>query len=83
MACGEDTTDEGATVLEEARREVLAAVGMQPLANGDEVSVGSTRSKSAPRYLTATGRLAGSVEEVSQSLGERGPARQVHRSGGL
>ena len=69
LACG-DAGDEGAAVaaLEQARQDLLDAVDMQPLANSDEIKVGSVKSKTAPRYLTATGRLPGSVEDVTESL---------------
>lgn len=77
LACGE-AGDEGAAAaaLEQARQDLLDAADMQPLANSDEIKVGSVKSKTAPRYLTATGRLPGSVEEVTESL-----AADIERAG--
>ncbi len=69
LACG-DTSDERGAFLEGARRDLLDAVDLQPLANEDQVDLGSIKSKTAPRYLTATGRLPGSVEEVTNSISE-------------
>jgi hypothetical protein len=43
---------------------------LQPLANEDQVDLGSIKSKTAPRYLTATGRLPGSTEEVASTISE-------------
>ncbi|CAN5225493.1 hypothetical protein BH24ACT1_BH24ACT1_05360 [soil metagenome] len=56
MACS-DTDDEGVATLADARRDLLEALGVQALANEDQVDLGSIKSKTAPRYLTATGRL--------------------------
>ncbi len=63
LACS-DTDDEGVATLEDARQDLLGALDVQPLANEGQVDLSSIKSKTAPRYLTATGRLPGSDEEV-------------------
>lgn len=54
--------------LEAARSELIAAIELEPLLGQSSPDLSSIKSKSAPRYLTATGRVQGSADDVVAAL---------------
>jgi hypothetical protein len=66
LACGGNGQD--LAPLEQARADVVEALGMEPLPSQEGPDLGSIKSKAAPVYLTATGRVAGSRDDVASSM---------------
>lgn len=66
MGCS-DGGNESAS-LEQPRRELIEALGLLPVAGQNSPTLGSAKHKTAPRYLTATGRLSGTTEEALEAV---------------
>jgi hypothetical protein len=59
---------EDIAALERARADLIDAIGLAALPSQGSPDLGSIKSKSAPTYLTATGRVPGKATEVAASI---------------
>lgn len=67
-ACVKDGGGDDVARLERVRSELVAAIGLEPLPGESTPGAGSIKSKAAPLYVTATGRVPGTAEVAVDAL---------------